>query len=106
MLTIGLLFLRSRVRGVSSFRWRSLAFCFASGFLSGRVLLLLLPAYIIFASFLVYFDLRRQDLTNAMSACFLFLFFSYLLAYWDSTWVHLSHLEFGVEGLGYSLGLY
>lgn len=51
------------------------------------------------------FDLRRQDLTNAMSACFLFLLFLYLLAYWDSALdAFISCLEFGVEGLGCSLG--
>lgn len=54
MLIIGLLFLPSRVRGVSSFRWLSFTFDLFHGFIPGRVLLL---AYIIL-TFLVYFDLR------------------------------------------------
>ena len=112
MLIIGLLFLRFRVRGVSSFRWRSLVSVWLHGFLSGRVLfcflhILYVCSDILFFRFF-YFILRRQDLTNAMSACFLFLLFLYLPAYCPGFHLgaFLSYLGFGVEGLGCSLGLY
>lgn len=97
MLIIGLLFLRSRVLGVSSFRWRSLVLFFfffgLHGFLPGRVLFCFLHILYVCSDtlvfFLVYFDFTTIRSYECDVCMFSFSSILYLLAYWDSTWVHL-----------------
>lgn len=110
MLIIGLLFLRSRVRGVSSFRWRSLAFVLLHGFFF-RVGFCFAPciyytfALIYFFGFILIYDgkiLRMRCLHVFFFFASIFVF-TCLLGFHLGTF--LSYLGFGVEGLDCSLGL-
>lgn len=82
VLTTGLLFLRSRLRGVSSFRWRNLLPFSVLGLLPGYIIRLHFYAWFLFA-------LPWFTTTRSYEFCFFFLFllflflfvFAYLLAF-------------------------
>lgn len=110
MLIIGLLCLRFRVRGVSSFRWRSLAFVLLQGFLPGRVFFFVSCIYYSFAVihlvFFFFFFIYDDKILRmrCLHVFFFFFFCTYLPGFHLGAF--LSYLGFGVEGLGCSLGLY